>query len=459
MSKKEISLIGAGPVGCLLAVHLARKGIAVKVFERRPDMRRANIPAGRSINLALSIRGIYALQELGIDKEILARAIPMYGRSMHSPAGELSFQRYGIDDSQYINSISRGELNKALLNYAEKTSGIEIFFEQKLSSYNFATRMLSLVNEITGDTRNINAESVIGCDGSASVLRDAMKDQKALVSDEELLDYGYKELSILPDSDGKHKMMTNALHIWPRGSHMLIALPNFDGSFTCTLFLRWKGAQSFESLSTPAAVTKFFTDEFSDASKMIHDLQASFFTNPTGKMVTVRSAPWRFEGQALLMGDAAHAIVPFFGQGLNCGFEDCTILKRLLDETTDLNEVFGRFYNERKEDADAIATLALENFVEMRDKVAQPRFLLEKAIEKNLMREFPDSFISRYSAVTFSRAPYRLALKVGRLQDKILGELSRNISRAEEVNLAQAKKLIDQELGALMIEHSKEFFK
>jgi kynurenine 3-monooxygenase len=450
MKKPEILIVGGGPVGCLMAILLSRQGYTVKILERRPDIRKTKISAGRSINLALSIRGIHALRECGLAEEILARAVPMYGRSMHALNGELSFQRYGLDDSQYINSISRGELNKALLNRAEKESNISISFQSRLSAYDIEKKIATFMDESNGQERVVSAPTVIGADGSASVLRDELKKRAKLQSSESPLDYGYKEFTILPTADGGFALNKNSLHIWPRGSHMLIALPNFDGSFTCTLFLPWKGPQSFESLATPELAESFFKEAFPDALKLIDRFRETYVENPAGQMVTVRSRPWNLGEQIQLIGDAAHAIVPFFGQGLNCGFEDCTLFNEILKQSQDLGKAFELFSTQRLEDANAIADLALENFVEMRDKVGQKRFLLEKEIEKILMKKFPVEYVSKYSMVTFSRTPYRLALRAGKIQEEILAELSAGISDAQNLDLHldlhKAKLLIETKL-------------
>jgi kynurenine 3-monooxygenase len=435
-----LKIVGAGPVGSLLAIYLAQRGHDVEVFERRADMRRETVEAGRSINLALSVRGIHALKEVGLDRAALEQAIPMRGRMMHSPTGELTFQPYGKDDSDCIYSISRGGLNQLLMSAAEKTGKAKIHFNRKLESVDLEAGKLRFSDD------DVDAKLVIGADGSASVLRDAIAQRE---NRSEYLDYGYKELALPAGAGGTYQLEKNALHIWPRGTYMLIALPNSDGSFTCTLFLPFEGEVSFATLKTPADVKKFFEAHFADVAARFPLLTEEFFANPTGRMVTVHAQPWFGEGSGMsvgLVGDAAHAIVPFFGQGMNCGFEDCTVLNQLLAKKPDWRECLQEFSETRKADADAIAEMAVENFAEMRDKVADPAFLLEKQVERVLQREFPSHYVSRYVQVTFSRVPYRQALAAGLVHQKILGELCRGLSKPEDLDLARAKKLVFEQL-------------
>lgn len=468
-SSKTIALVGAGLVGSLLAIFLARRGYFVDLFERRPDMRVEQISAGRSINLAISTRGINALARLGIDDEILSQAVPMRGRMMHSAQGELTFQPYGMNDKQCINSISRATLNKALMTHAEKTGKVRIFFNQRVTGVDFSTGELRLDDPRTEEQTTKSYERIIGTDGSASAIRHEMSRLPAYTCSESTLEYGYKELVILPKevdgaSDQIFKIEKNALHIWPRGNFMLIALPNFEGSFTCTLFLPFQGQVSFEHLNDDESVEAFFQKYFPDAVPHIDNLLETFRTNPTGHMVTVKTFPWNVGGSVLLMGDAAHGIVPFFGQGMNCGFEDCTVFDELLDELSSKdftgdaakvdsdfwNELFERVSKSRKENTDAIADMAVENFSEMRDKVADKRFLLEKAVEKVLQREFPGRYLSRYALVTFSNIPYRVAMEVGIIDNEILAELCLNLEDPEKVDLKLAERLIDQKLAPVL---------
>jgi kynurenine 3-monooxygenase len=453
----RIALVGAGLVGSLLAIFMARRGFKVDMYERRPDMRTEAISAGRSINLAISTRGINALARLGIDDEILSQAVPMRGRMMHSPQGELTFQAYGMNDKQCINSISRATLNKALMTHAEKDGHAQIFFNQKVVGANFETGELFIEDHKSGETRSEIYSRVIGTDGSASAIRHEMLKLPNYSCTESLLEYGYKELVVLPNPDGSFKLERNALHIWPRGNFMLIALPNFEGSFTCTLFLPFKGDVSFEQLTNDEQVADFFEKYFADAVPHIESLCETFRSNPTGHMVTVKTFPWNVGGQALLMGDAAHGIVPFFGQGMNCGFEDCTVFDQLLEELNadssssfDWSLLFDTLSEQRKINTDAIADMAVENFVEMRDKVADARFLLEKAVEKVLQKHFPGRYLSRYALVTFSNIPYKVAMDVGEIDNEILAELCEGLADPEKVDLALAEKLIDEKLAPLL---------
>jgi kynurenine 3-monooxygenase len=449
---QTITLIGAGLNGPLLAVLLRQRGFAVEIFERRPDMRRVRISAGRSINLALSTRGIHALQQAGLWEEMRAIIIPMRGRMMHSVSGELTFQPYGKNESEVINSISRAELNVALINAAEKR-GATIHFRQRCTGYDLKTGAVHLLDEETGEETNHEADVVIGCDGSASAIRSEMLRLSRFNFSQQYLDYGYKELTIPAGPNGTHQLETHALHIWPRGNHMLIALPNIDGTFACILFLPFEGKDSFAGLPEQADVVRFFESYFPDVVSRMPQLAENFFSNPTGAMVTIKCAPWHLDGNSLLLGDAAHAIVPFFGQGLNCGFEDCTRLIELLDQHgADWLRVFAEFENQRKVNTDAIADMAIENFIEMRDRVADSRFLLRKKIELALEAKYPQLFVPKYSMVTFHRIPYSVAQARGIVQDRILGELCERIERIEDLDSEKADRLIRSELTPLELQ-------
>ncbi|MDY7228969.1 FAD-dependent oxidoreductase [Hyalangium rubrum] len=454
---ESITVAGAGLVGSLLSLFLARRGFQVEVFERRPDMRRETVDAGRSINLAISARGLHALRQVGLEEEARRHAIPMRGRMIHPVSGALALQPYGKDDSQHINSISRAWLNKYLMTHAEETGRVRIRFRQRLQHVDFAAGTLSFLDEAGGATRQERAPVLMGTDGSGSVVRQEMTKLPGFSSNSELLSHGYKELTIPAGPGGSFRMEKNALHIWPRGAYMLIALPNEDGSFTCTLFLPFEGPVSFASLNSPGTLTAFFEEQFPDAVPLIPELTHDFFHNPTGTMVTVKGAPWHVGGRALLLGDAAHAIVPFFGQGMNCGFEDCVVLDSLLSRHTRWEDVFTEFFHLRKTNADAIADMAVENFIEMRDSTASPRFLLEKQVEKVLLNAFPGQFLSRYTLVSFSRVPYRLAYQVGTLAGGIVSELAEGLKRAEDVDLDRAARLIRERLVPFVEEHSDGF--
>ena len=444
-----ITLIGAGLTGPLLGLELAKRGFAVEIYERRPDMRRVCIDAGRSINLALSTRGIHALAQAGLWEQMQNIVIPMKGRMMHSISSDLTFQPYGKDESEVINSISRGGLNIALLSAAEQ-QGVKIRFQQRCIGVDFTHRKLQIRDEENRTERVSDFDVIIGCDGSASAIRDTMLKRNRFNLSQEYLDYGYKELTIPSTAGGKHALGKHALHIWPRGNCMLIALPNVDGTFGCILFLPFKGVDSFEQLTTDSSIKNFFQSRFPDALQLMPDLSNNFFANPTGVMVTVKCAPWHEEGQALLLGDAAHAIVPFFGQGINCGFEDCTVLLGLLDRHgLDWKRIFCAFEEARKINTDAIADLAIENFVEMRDRVADPLFLFRKKVELALESRHPDRFVPKYAMVTFHRIPYSTALIRGRLQDELLTSLCAGIERIEDLDWQRADQLISSELTPL----------
>ena len=448
-TSEKVILVGAGLNGPVLAILLRRRGFAVDIYERRPDMRQVRMPAGRSINLALSTRGIFALQQAGMWEGMRSIIIPMKGRMMHSIAGELTFQPYGKNEAEVIHSISRAELNIALLNAAEE-EGAVIRFNQRCTGYDLKTGAIQLRDESTGKDSSQQAGVVIGCDGSASALRTEMLKLSRFNFSQEYLDYGYKELTIPAGTNGKHLLETNALHIWPRGNHMLIALPNVDGTFACILFLPFEGADGFASLNTRPAVTRFFAERFPDAFRLMPELTDNYFANPTGAMVTIKCSPWHGQENLLLLGDAAHAIVPFFGQGLNCGFEDCTSLIGLLDRHgADWPRVFAEFEKERKINTDAIADMAIENFIEMRDRVADARFLLQKKVELALQAQYPEQFVPKYAMVTFHRIPYSVAQVRGAVQDRMLAELCQTIDRVEDLDWVRADKLIRRDLTAL----------
>jgi kynurenine 3-monooxygenase len=447
--KEKITLIGSGLTGPLLAIELLRRGFEVELYERRPDMRRVHISAGRSINLAISTRGIHALRQAGLWDKMQSIIVQMRGRMMHSTAGELTFQPYGKDETEVINSISRAELNIALMNAAE-AHGVRIHFQQRCTGVDLHTGAVHLRDEDTGEEKTVETDVVIGADGSASAVRTEMLKMSRFNFSQQYLDYGYKELTIPAAADGRHTMEPHALHIWPRGNYMLIALPNIDGTFGCILFLPFEGDDSFEALDSEQKVARFFETRFPDAVPLMPELTQNFFANPTGSMVTVKCSPWHVDGKALLLGDAAHAIVPFFGQGLNCGFEDCTVLLELLERHgTKWDRVFEEFEVARKVNTDAIADLAVENFVEMRDRVADPRFLFKKKVELALEAKYPGVFVPKYAMVTFHRVPYSVAERRGRVQDRMLAELCDGINRVEDIDWKKADELVRRELTPL----------
>jgi kynurenine 3-monooxygenase len=446
---EKVTLIGAGLNGPLLAILLLRRGFAVEIYERRPDMRQVRMSAGRSINLALSTRGIHALQQAGLWEKMRSIIIPMRGRMMHSIAGELTFQPYGKDDIEVIHSISRADLNIALINAAEQ-QGATIGFHQRCTGHDLKTGDISLLDESTDEKTTRQTEVVIGCDGAASALRAGMLKLSRFDFSQQYLDYGYKELTIPAGPNGEHLLQKSALHIWPRGNHMLIALPNIDGTFACILFLPFAGADSFATLGTERDVIDFFAQQFPDALRRMPRLAENYAANPTGAMVTIKCSPWYVDGKFLLLGDAAHAIVPFFGQGINCGFEDCTYLVESLDRHgADWARTFAEFEKERRVNTDAIADMAIENFTEMRDRVADARFLFRKKVELALEAKYPDLFIPKYAMVTFHRIPYSVALARGRVQERMLSELCGGINRIEDLDWGKADRLIHHDLTPL----------
>jgi kynurenine 3-monooxygenase len=446
---QTITLIGAGLNGPLLAIGLVQRGFKVEIYERRADMRQVRVSAGRSINLALSTRGIHALKQAGLWTGMKNIIIPMRGRMMHAIGGEQTFQPYGKDESEVINSISRAELNMALMNAAE-AAGVKIHFEMRCTGIDLKTGAIQIRDERNGEENTAVTDVVIGCDGSASAIRNEMLKLSRFNFSQQYLDYGYKELTIPASAEGVHMFDKHALHIWPRGNYMLIALPNIDGTFACILFLPFEGKDSFAELTIPDEVARFFNQRFSDAALLMPQLGENYFANPTGTMVTVKCSPWHVGGRSLLLGDAAHAIVPFFGQGLNCGFEDCAILLQLLDEHgADWARMFAEFEEMRKINTDAIADLAIENFVEMRDRVGDPRFLFRKKVELALEAKFPRLFVPKYSMVTFHRVPYSVALARGAKQDTILDQLCDGIARVEDLDWKKAERLVRGELTPL----------
>jgi kynurenine 3-monooxygenase len=444
---QKITIVGAGLTGSLLAIYMARHGFDITIYERRPDMRKVNISAGKSINLAISARGIHALQQVGLDQEVLKTAVPMKGRQIHPVKGEQSFQPYGKNENEYINSISRRELNILLMNAAEKFPNISIQFNQRCTGMNLETGEAYFVDELASRSRTVKADTVIGTDGSASAVRMEFLKSGSFNFSQTYEDYGYKELSIPATATGGFRIEKNALHIWPRGAYMMIALPNIDGDFTCTLFMpHKKGEVNLSQLQTRETVNRFFKEVMPDALPHMPTLLDDFFNHPTGNLLTVKCSPWNMGGKALLMGDAAHAIVPFFGQGMNCGFEDCYYFDTLVKKYgSDWEKIFTEFSELRKENADAIADLAVENFVEMRDLVAHPDFILKKKADVLLEERFPDSFLSKYAMVSFHRIPYAVAMKRGQIQDRILMEMCSQIKTIEELNLDEAFSRIRKE--------------
>jgi kynurenine 3-monooxygenase len=454
---KDVTIVGAGLAGSLLAIYLAKRGIKVDVFEARGDMRLEEVAAGRSINLALSDRGIAALREVGMDEYMLAEAVPMYGRMIHSPTRDTKLLPYSGRQGECINSVSRSGLNIALMNEAEKYEGVSFRFNERCEEFDCATGTPRF--SLAG---TIQAATVIAADGAGSAVRQAMEQQLAeMQSNSAFLDHGYKELHIPPGPNGEFLLEKNALHIWPRHQFMMIALPNFDGSFTCTLFLAHNARNpsssegafqsedettrdtlptgrvpAFDTLSSEAALIEFFEREFPDAVPLMPTLVEDFFANPTGQLGTLKCWPWNLDGRALLLGDSAHAIVPFYGQGMNCAFEDVRVLDSLIEiHGKDWKTIYDEYGKLRKVNTDAIADMAEENFYEMRDATADPVFQRKRELETKLEQTYPDYF-SKYSMVTFREdLPYLVAKERGNAQDRLLMEICSTVESVSHLDL------------------------
>ncbi len=422
---KSITVVGAGLVGSLVSIYLAKRGYKVNIFERRSDMRKQNMIAGRSINLALSDRGWRGLKGVNIDGEIKKIAIPMYGRQIHNKDGSQTYQAYGKDE-QAIYSVSRGEINKMLMDLAEQQTGVNIHFNERCDKLDRKNNTLHFINLETQVEKSVQSDLILASDGAFSAVRLQMQLQSDRFDyNQYYIDASYKELTIPAGPNGSFLLEKNALHIWPRGSYMMIALPNMDGSFTCTLFFEAQGPKSFESIKTKADAIRFFEEDFPDALPLMPTLADDFFTNPTASLVTVKCKPWVWDDKIALIGDAAHAIVPFYGQGMNCGFEDCVVLDELIEKHQNNWPAILKDYEYlRKPDGDAIADLAHANFIEMRDKTADVTFLLQKKIEARFSAKYPAKWIPLYSMVTYSpHIRYSEALREGQRQQAIMDKI------------------------------------
>ncbi|GIW80048.1 MAG: kynurenine 3-monooxygenase [Gemmatales bacterium] len=417
----SFTIVGAGLAGALLACYLGKANRRVEVFEKRADPRRGQRDRGRSINLAISERGRAALREIGLEAEVLRSAIAMPGRMIHDRAGRLSFQPYGKDPAQSIYSVSRNALNIALLNAAEQHDTVRLNFDKRCTAADPDSGWIELTDEQSGATTSLMAACLIAADGAFSVVRSQMQKRDRYDFQQQYLSHGYKELTIPARPDGSHALVKNALHIWPRRSFMMIALPNLDGTFTCTLFCPFEGPNSFAELTTPEAVSYFFEREFPDAVPLLPALTKEFFDNPTGSLVTIRCRPWHIAGKTVLVGDAAHAVVPFFGQGMNAAFEDCSVLMTCLEESGWNPAVaFARYEAQRKPNVDVLADLCIDNFVEMRDYVGSRAFLWKKKSEILLSKLFPQWYVPLYTMVSFTRIPYAEARRRALRQDRIV---------------------------------------
>ncbi|URX62186.1 FAD-dependent monooxygenase [Luteibacter anthropi] len=451
MPRNDIAVVGAGLVGALVATLLTQRGFRVTVYEKRPDPRRAGFQGGRSINLALAERGLHALRATGLADQVLAQAVMMRGRMVHDPAGHSGLQRYGVDDTEVIWSVSRGGLNTLMLDAAE-AAGATIHFDKGLAAADLDAGTLTLRDD-AGNERTVEAPVIIGADGAGSALRAAMHRHSPLGERVEELGHGYKELEIPPGKDPAtpFAIERNALHIWPRGHYMCIALPNREGSFTVTLFLPNDGEHpSFRSIAGAGAAEAFFRTEFPDALALMPEFAADWSAHPVGTLATLYLDRWHIGGRALLIGDAAHAIVPFHGQGMNCGFEDAAELAELFAANPDdSTAVFAEFEARRKPNADAIAQMALENYIEMRDKVADPRFLRMRELGTLLAQRSPSHYMPRYRMVTFTHLPYAYALERGKAQDVLVEQLLRGHDSVASVDIDAAVRTLEATLPPL----------
>ncbi len=449
MPTDRLTIIGAGLAGALLATLLARRGVAVDVFERRPDPRSSGYAGGRSINLALAERGRHALALAGVGDTVMQHAVMMRGRMVHFAQGGSQLQRYGRDDSEVIWSIHRGRLNLDLLDAAQ-AAGARLHFDHGLHAINFDQRRCSLRREADGALIEHDFRALLGADGAGSVLRGTLSGVVDLDLRFEPLDHGYKELEIPPAADGGYRIEPNALHIWPRGGYMCIALPNSERTFTVTLFLPNEGPHpSFATLTDPAAVARFFDTDFADAVPLLPELQQDFRANPVGQLGTLRLARWHLDRRAVVLGDAAHAMVPFHGQGMNCAFEDCVALDQAIAGHADLADAFAEFESQRRPNADAIQSMALENYIEMRDRVDDDDYLIQRQLEQLLAERHPQRFVPRYSMVTFRRTPYAVAQARGVIQRQLLVRATRGCQSLEQVDLDHADREVLAQLSTL----------
>jgi len=448
---RTVRIIGAGPTGALLAILLQRRRYTVELYESRPDPRTGAAESGRSINLALADRGIHALQMAGVFPDIERLLLPMRGRLIHHLDGGTSLQPYGQRPNELIYSISRQHLNQALLDVAARQPGVTVHFEHRFEGAEF-DEGTALIRDLRQDRLlSIPMQPLLAADGAGSWVRRRMSSLHFIDADETDLEHGYKELSIPADAAGRHRMARDALHIWPRGNYMLIALPNEDGSFTATLFLAKRGGMSFDSLTEPVAIEEFLARSFPDACALMPNRVAEFQNHPVGFLGTVSASPWAHEGMAALIGDSAHAIVPFHGQGMNCCFEDCMEFDACMSRHTSWEGVFAEFGAMRKPDTDAIAAMALDNYLEMRERVADPKFQLQQSLSLELERRFPQRFIPRYSMVMFHHEiPYRTALERGAIQTELLAGLTADpVTTLAQVDFEHAEREIHSRLAPL----------
>ena len=448
MAERHITIVGAGLAGALLATLLAQRGWTVDVYEKRSDPRVQGYGGGRSINLALAERGRHALRLAGGDDEVMAQAVMMRGRMVHFLDGRTDLQRYGKDDSEVIWSVHRGELNLILLDIAED-AGARLHFHRGLASADFDARVARFRDDRDGSLHEVGFESLLGADGAGSALRAAMMQAADLGERTEFLGHSYKELEIPPSPDGGFSIEPNALHIWPRGRYMCIALPNDEHTFTVTLFLPNEGDPSFATVKNGADARALFERDFADALPLIPSLERDFEQNPTGLLATLYLDNWHLDGRAVLLGDAAHAMVPFHGQGMNCAFEDCVALAAHLERNADRAAAFAAFQAERLPNARAIQQMALENYLEMRDRVDDDDYLLQRALERKLAERHSDRFVPRYAMVTFRRLPYAVAFERGQAQRELLVELTRGHASLDTLDWDRVDAMVRERLSPL----------
>ena len=443
--KKKVTIIGAGLVGSLCSLFMTKRGYQVNIFERRRDLRSEKITAGKSINLALSKRGWTALKKAGIDAEVMKIAIPVHKRVMHDINGRLTNQPYG-NEGESIYSVSRAKMNLLMMNLAEK-NGASLNFNHKCIDVDFENSIVDFENTETKKIQNIKSDFLIGADGAFSVVRKQMVNKYKHDYEYNEIEHDYKELLIPAGKNNSYLLDKNALHIWPRGDFMLMALANLDGSFTCTLFAPKKGDGSFADLVTKTEVENYFDNIFSDFSKLVPNLYDQWTSNPTSNLGIVRTSPWHIGDTSLIIGDAAHATVPFYGQGMNCGFEDCRILDQLIDKNGDnFVKCFDEYSRIRKPNGDGVQDLSMHNFIVMRDRTADPKFLLQKKIEKKFANLYPEKWTPLYSMVSFTNTPYSKAWAIGMKQEKIMQQ----IMLMPEIEKNWKKEEIMQKMISLM---------
>ncbi len=444
--RSAATIIGGGPAGSMLAIYLARRGLTVTMYESRPDMRSVDISAGRSINLALATRGIEPLTAVGVMDKVEPVLIPMLGRLIHHVDGQTSVQPYGSRPHEYINSVSRSALNSILLDAAEATGSVTVHFNMRCRGINIDQNTLQFSDETNGQLSEVPFETVFGTDGSASVVRDGLLAKNGGSVDIAALDHGYKELTLPAGEGSEFQIESNALHIWPRGDFMLIALPDTQGTFTVTLFLANDAdEESFAQLGSREETAKFFTEHFGDFAELTPDHVDQFFENPHGRLATVRTTGWQFEDKVVLLGDAAHGIVPFHGQGMNAAFESCAVLDACLGEhPDDWALAFSEFERIRKPDTDAIAEMALDNYVEMRSSVVDERYQMKRTLALELEQRWPDRFVPRYAMVMFHTLPYAEAQRRAQAQAVILDELTAGIADTSAINWNRAEALVSE---------------